>query len=127
MVKLKLWVKVQESEDPKKVKKAISNILPDLPIKEEENLFIINLDHQDLKFLRELIRVRKIGKTVLGQIIRHEKDNKSKLMFNKQAAFMGKTMLVDTYDLSPMGAIVLDIVNFGDTFVKWLTGYERNL
>ena len=126
MVKLKVWAKVGPTESKEKVSKALLSLFPKNLVSDDKNVLSIEIDHNELDYFREVMRIKKIEKTVFKQLLKFEKDDHTRLMFNKQAAFMGKFIVVDTYDLSPMGAIVLEIDGFNDDFLRWFTGLERD-
>jgi predicted RNA binding protein with dsRBD fold (UPF0201 family) len=126
LVKLKAWAEVGETEDEKKVEKAILGIFPGKTVEFREGKKSAELEIPDLQKLHEIFRVKKIGKTVMALLEKSERPNFMKLMFNKQAAFMGRVVLVDSQNLSPLGAIVLEIKEYDDAFLTWFTGFLRS-
>lgn len=121
MVKLRVWARVTETEDPEKVKRAILNIFPGTKLDDLSAGLVVD----DLKALRRLIKVKRIGKTVVGQLVRNLVDDKTNVFFHKQAAFVEKLAFVEKYEDSPGGAIVLEI-NWDVGLVSWLTGVEKS-
>jgi predicted RNA binding protein with dsRBD fold (UPF0201 family) len=126
LVKLKAWAEVGETESGEKVEKAILGIFPGENVESAEGRKFSILEIPDLEKLREIFRVKKIGKTVMALLEKSERPNFLKLMFNKQAAFMGRAVLVDSQNLSPLGAVVLEIKDYDDSFLHWLTGFLRS-
>ncbi len=124
MVRIRVWSKAGRTESAERVRAAVENLFPGVELKGNGQLEA-ELGPEDLRLIQRLIAVRKIGKTVRSQLLKNLRDGKTKLMFNKQAAFAGKLSLVEEYDESPMGAVVLEM-DWDDGMVEWLTGLSRN-
>jgi uncharacterized protein len=120
MVEMRVRARVGETEDEKRVVRAVGNIFPGVELRNGE----AGLRAGDLKNLKNKVSAKRIGRTVLGQLARNLHGGKTKLLFNRQAAFAGKVSLVETEEESPMGAIVLEL-NWDEGLVCWLTGAEK--
>jgi predicted RNA binding protein with dsRBD fold (UPF0201 family) len=126
VVKLKVWAKVEETESENRVETAILSLFPGKTVDCGEGRKTLGIEKKDLEKIREIFRVKKIGKTALKLLEKNERPNFTKIMFNKQAAFAGRVVLVDSYDLSPLGAVVLEIKDYDDDFLAWFTGFSRS-
>ncbi|MBR9689893.1 MAG: hypothetical protein GOV01_03290 [Candidatus Altiarchaeota archaeon] len=125
MVKLKVWAGVGETEDETKVNSALKNLFGEVEFKLVEGKLQGKMEHTCLNNLKHLARVKQIQASIFGQLSRNDVDGKTKLFLNKQAAFAGKFSLVQNYEDSPLGAIVVEF-NWDAKLFKWLTGLERN-
>jgi predicted RNA binding protein with dsRBD fold (UPF0201 family) len=121
MVKLKVLARVSETEDPERVRKAVRNLFPNINLEGET----AKLDICDLKELRMKIRAKRIGSTVVGQLVKNKSGETTKLMLHRQAAFVGKVTLVGKDRDSPGGAIILEL-GWDEDFISWLTGVEKS-
>ena len=121
MVKLTVRTDVLVTEKVERVSKAVGNLFPGIVLKGGVGKLVVS----DLKDLKNKIGVKKIGKTVLGQLVKNYQGGRTELRFNKQAAFAGKISLVENRGESPNGPIILE-VDWDIEFVSWLTGVEKN-
>ena len=117
---------INPSEDPKKVKTAILNIIPDCKITMEKFSIKGNSDSiHSLETIQESIlslQNQRIYKKILE---RNLKRNSTWFYLNKQAAFAGKLIPCEESDESPLGPIkiiltsnrieqIIDILIFED-------------
>ena len=104
--KIEVSASVNPSEDPEKVKKAISNILSinniqtgDFYIMAETN------DFQLMEKIYESVHSSRSQKVLQKQLERHRNNNSTWFFLNKQAAFVGKVVLCENEDESPLGPV----------------------
>ena len=104
--KIEVSASVNPSEDPEKVKKAISNILSisniqtgDFYIMAETN------DFQLMEKIYESIHSSRSQKVLQKQLERHRNNNSTWFFLNKQAAFVEKVVLCENEDESPLGPV----------------------
>lgn len=92
MVKIMLLCNVNPSEDPNKVKLAITKIFPDADIVLENNIYhgIATLDN-----FSRLIRDQKILDATRSIMISNMHNHHTSINLNKQAATVGKISFVD--------------------------------
>ena len=104
--KIEVSASVNPSEDPEKVKKAISNILSisniqtgDFYIMAETN------DFQLMEKIYESVHSSRSQKVLQRQLEKHMYNNSTWFFLNKQAAFVGKVVLCENEDESPLGPV----------------------
>ena len=104
--KIEVSSSVNPSEDPEKVKKAISNILSinniqtgDFYIMAETN------DFQLMEKIYESVHSSRSQKVLQKQLKKHMNNNSTWFFLNKQAAFVGKVVLCENEDESPLGPV----------------------
>ena len=104
--KIEVSASVNPSEDPEKVKKAISNILSisniqtgDFYIMAETN------DFQLMEKIYESIHSSRSQKVLQKQLEKHMNNDSTWFFLNKQAAFVGKVVLCENEDESPLGPV----------------------
>ena len=104
--KIEVSASVNPSEDPEKVKKAISNILSinniqtgDFYIMAETN------DFQLMEKIYESVHSSRSQKVLQKQLEKHMNNNSTWFFLNKQAAFVGKVVLCENEDESPLGPV----------------------
>ncbi|TRO62005.1 hypothetical protein E2P64_00540 [Candidatus Bathyarchaeota archaeon] len=124
MAKLTVWANAGSTEDPSKVRGAVLNLFPEAVLNGGGNLSG-QLRPEDLQDFRGIIRVKRIGKTVVGQLARNRDGDETRLFFHKQAAAAGKVALVEKYEDSPCGAIVLEFP-WDEGLISWLTEVEKS-
>jgi len=116
---------VEQSEDPKKVERAISNILLDTDI--EINLDSIKATSTNLESLSkiyETIQSRKIQKTYRYHLNKNLINNSTWFFLNKQAAFVNTISLCGEMEESPLGPIKLILKSDEiEQIIEWLIAY----
>ena len=120
--KIEVICPVNLSEDPEKVKQAISNIFPFSEIKNEN--FLIKAQSRELRSLE------KIYDTILSnqsqksytRNLEDNLDNDSTWFFlNKQAAFVEKVVICDETEESPLGPIKVILTSSNiDGIIDWI-------
>lgn len=106
---------IRPTEDPEKVKKAISTIIKIMEydvetISQEYRVMRVKCNNiQCLEPLRDAIRSQQIEPAVRAHLYRYLGERELIVLFHKQAAYMGKISLVDSDRESPLGPIKLEI------------------
>ncbi len=121
MVKVKVWCRVDELEDPDRVKKALTSIFPTIRFRRTEGGFEGEGKQKDLMFLKELVWSKRVLDTVRSSLIRNLKNNRTELMLHKQAAFAGKLGVVESDEESPFGAIHVLFEGNVEEFIDWFS------
>jgi len=124
--KVEMFCSVNPSEDPEKIKKAISNVLPYSTIKTE--IFLIIAQSKDLNSLEriyETIHLNNSQKIYRRNLEKNLKNDMTWFYINKQAAFVGKIAICEEAEESPLGPIkvILTSPNI-DEIIDWMVfGY----
>ena len=101
-----MFCSVNSSEDPNKIKKAISNIFPYSTL--ETKIFSISAQSKDLKSLEkiyEIIHTKQSQKIYRRNLEKNLENNTTWFYLNKQAAFVEKIAICEKSDESPLGPI----------------------
>lgn len=110
------------TEDPEKVRAALSNIFPGLEIKGDDPLYVESENEKSgLNTLKEMVWDKKILDTVRGRLLKSEYGGSVTLLLNKQAAFAGRLGVCDEGE-SPLGPIK---VTFSAGLVDWMSPQTR--
>lgn len=117
---------INPSEDPKKVKLAISNLFPKCEIK-TENFSIIGKSNtlDSLEKIHDSIHSTQSQRIYRRTLEKNFNNNSSWFYLNKQAAFANKVAICEESNESPLGPIkvILTSSNF-DRIISWLTFEE---
>ena len=104
--KIEAYAAVNPSEDPEKVRLAVSHVLLDANYKYEDgSIKATSKDLQSLAKIYDTIRSRKVTKTYRRQMRFHTHDTTTWFYLNKQAAFVGVIAICEEAGESPMGPI----------------------
>jgi predicted RNA binding protein with dsRBD fold (UPF0201 family) len=104
--KIEAYAAVNPSEDPEKVRLAVSHVLLDANFKYEDgSIKGISKDLQSLAKIYDIIRARRITKAYRRQLRFHTNDTTTWFYLNKQAAFVDVIAICEEADESPMGPI----------------------
>ncbi len=120
--KIEMFCSINPSEDPKKIIKAVSNIFPHSAI-ETGNFSVIaqSKDLQSLKKIYETIHAKQSHKIYRRNLEKNLENNTTWFYLNKQAAFVGKIVICDETDESPLGPIkVILTSSYLDRVVDWI-------
>jgi len=120
--KIKMVCPVNLSEDPEKVKQAISNIFLFSEIKNEN--FSIKSYSKKLRSLEKIYESMlstQSHKSYTRNLENNLKDDQTWFFLNKQAAFVKKVAICDESEESPMGSIkvILNSSNI-DGIIDWI-------
>ena len=113
---------VNSSEDPNKIKKAISNIFPYSTL--ETKIFSISAQSKDLKSLEkiyEIIHTKQSQKIYRRNLEKNLENNTTWFYLNKQAAFVEKIAICEKSDESPLGPIKVILTSSNiDGIIDWI-------
>ena len=120
--KIEMVCSVNLSEDPEKVKQAISNIFPFSEIKNEN--FSIKAQSKELRSLEKIyesISSTQSQKSYTRNLENNLEDDKTWFYLNKQAAFVEKIAICDEAEESPMGPIKVILTSSNiDGIIDWI-------
>jgi uncharacterized protein len=120
--KIEAYGAVTPSEDPEKVKLAISNIILDADYEYKEgSIKATSRDLQSLSKIQETIQGRKVNRVYRRQMRYNTKGDTTWFYLNKQAAFVNIVAICDEAEESPLGPIkvILHSRNL-ERLVDWL-------
>tara|TARA_B110000285_G_scaffold92211_1_gene105656 strand:- start:7 stop:405 length:399 start_codon:yes stop_codon:yes gene_type:complete len=121
--KVEIICPVNLSEDLDKIKQAISNIFPDLTIKNE--LFSIKAQSNELKSLEkisETISSSQSQKIYTRNLENNLEGDSTWFFLNKQAAFVGIVAICDEAEESPLGPIKVTLTSSNiDAVIDWIS------
>jgi predicted RNA binding protein with dsRBD fold (UPF0201 family) len=104
--KIEAYAAVNPSEDPEKVRLAVSHVLLDANYKYEDgSIKATSKDLQSLAKIYDTIRSRKVTRAYRRQMRFHTHDTTTWFYLNKQAAFVGVIAICEEAEESPMGPI----------------------
>ncbi len=126
--KIEMFCSVNPSEDPKKIKKAISNIFTNSTIKTET--FSISAQSKNLKSLEiiyETIHTKQSQKIYRRNLEKNLENDTTWFYLNKQAAFVEKIAICEEADESPLGPIKVIITSsYIDRIIDWfVSSYDE--
>ncbi len=120
--KIEMFCPVNPSEDPKKTKKAISNVFTHSIIKTEN--FSISAQSNDLQSLEkiyETIHTKKSQKIYRRNLEKNLENDTTWIYLNKQAAFVEKIAICEKADESPLGPIkVILTSSYIEKIIDWI-------
>ncbi len=120
--KIEMFVSINPSEDPEKIKNSISNIFPLSEIKIENfSVSAVSDKIESLEKIKETIHSKKSQNIYRKYLEKHLNQDTTWFYLNKQAAFVGKIAICEEAGESPMGPIkvILTSRNF-DRIINWL-------
>ena len=119
--KIEMFCSVNPSEDPKKIKKAISNIFTNSTIKTEN--FSISAQSKNLKSLEiiyEAIHTKQSQKIYRRNLEKNLEDDTTWFYLNKQAAFVEQIAICEEANESPLGPIKVILTSSNiDRIIDW--------
>jgi predicted RNA binding protein with dsRBD fold (UPF0201 family) len=113
-VKLYISARVNPSEDPEKVKKAIINLTDpkdEIKIEIMQDIIRVEAGEPTLKKLLQAIKDKDMTYLMLKLLNENKKGDKFFLMLNKQAAFVSRVVMCDDPKESPLGPIIIEFDN----------------
>ena len=121
--KIEMICPVNLSEDPEKVKQAISNIFPFSEIKNEN--FSIKAQSQELRSLEIIyneILLNQSQKSYTRNLEDNLDNDTTWFFLNKQAAFVEKVVICDEAEESPLGPIKVILTSSNiDGIIDWIS------
>ena len=120
--KIEMSTRINFSEDPTKVKKAIANIFPFSKIK-TENFEIVAKSKELRSFekIYETIHINHSQKVYNRSLENNLKNDTTWFFLNKQAAFVEKIVICDEAEESPLGPILVTLTSSNiDEVIDWI-------
>jgi len=120
--KIDIFCPVNPSEDPEKVKQAVTNIFPYSIIKNEN--FSIHAQSKELRSLEkiyETIHKNKSQKIYIRNLENNLENDTTWFLLNKQAAFVDKIVICEEPEESPLGPIKVTLTSSNiDAILDWI-------
>ena len=120
--KIEMICPVNLSEDPEKVKRAISNVFPFSEIKNEN--FSIKAQSKELRSLEKIydaILSNQSQKSYTRNLEDNLDNDTTWFFLNKQAAFVEKVVICDESEESPLGPIKVTLTSSNiDGIIDWI-------
>ena len=120
--KIDVLCTINPSEDPSKVKEAISNVLPRIEIHTSNNS--LEATSQNLEVLSNIfdaINSRKTYRVYRRCLTKNRRDDSTWFYLNKQAAFVEKIAICEKADESPLGPIKVILTSSNiDRIIDWI-------
>lgn len=126
--KINAYCQVNPSEDPKKIERAVSNVLSNMDICiKDDSLKATSTTLESLLNIHEKIHSRNTQK-VYGRNLKRNLTNDSTWFYlNKQAAFVNVITLCENADESPLGPIKIILQSKQiEKIVDWLVSNLNN-
>jgi len=113
---------INPSEDPSKVKQAVSNVLPDMEIQADDtSLKASSQNLESLSNIYETIHSHRSQRTYRRFMKKNLRENTTWFYLNKQAALADSVVLCDEADESPLGPIKIILTsNAIEEIIDWL-------
>ena len=126
--KIEMFCSVNPSEDPEKIKKAISNIFPNSTLKTEN--FSISATSKDLNSFEKIyqtIHSKQSQRIYRRSLEKNLNNNTTWFYLNKQAAFVEKIAICEESEESPLGPIKVFLTSSNiDGIIDWIVfGYDN--
>lgn len=120
--KIEVYCSINPSEDPKKVKQAITNILSDIDIEiNKESLKATSTNLESLEKIYDAIHSHQSKNAYRRQLNQNLHDDSSWFYLNKQAAFVNTIALCSESEESSLGPIKIVLISKNiDTIIEWL-------
>ncbi len=120
--KIEIFCSVNPSEDPEKIKKAISNVFSYSTIKNE--IFSVTAHSKELRSLEkiyETIHLTRSQKIYRRNLEKNLKNDTTWFYLNKQAAFIEKIAICEDAEESPLGPIKVILTSSNiDRIIDWI-------
>lgn len=120
MTRIKIRVKIQPTEDPKKVAEAIRNIFGDISLKQHDQEFTALLEGMvSLQTFRSIIAQDRIRDTLRKVFTRWSNGDRLGFGLNRQAAY-AKHVSINLENEDPMGPIEVEIIGNIEKVIEYL-------
>lgn len=119
---IETYCEVNPSEDPEKVRQAISNVLLDVEYKVQDgSIKSASKNLESLSRIYEVIRSKKTARAFRRQMKKNLYEDSTWFYLNKQAAFVNVVALCEKADESPLGPIKIIIKSKNvEDVIEWL-------
>ena len=123
-----VYCSINPSEDPSKVKQAVSNVLPDIEIQADNtSLKATSQNLESLSNIYETIHSHRSQRIYRRFMNNNLRGNTTWFYLNKQAALADSVVLCEEADESPLGPIkIILISNAIEEIIDWLTRGQNN-
>ncbi|KAG2478689.1 MAG: hypothetical protein NPMRTH1_350014 [Nitrosopumilales archaeon] len=117
-----VYCSINPSEDPSKVKQAVSNVLPDMEIQADDtSLKASSQNLESLSNIYETIHSHRSQRAYRRFMKKNLRENTTWFYLNKQAALADSVVLCDEADESPLGPIKIILTsNAIEEIIDWL-------
>ena len=117
-----MFCSVNSSEDPEKIKQAISNVFTNSKIKNENySISAISKDLNSFEKIYETIQLNKSQKSYRRSLEQNLKNDSTWFYLNKQAAFVEKIAICEEAEESPLGPIKVVLTSSNiDGIIDWI-------
>jgi len=125
---IEAYCSINPSEDPSKVKQAVSNVLTDMEIQvDNTSLKATSQNLESLSNIYETIHSHGSQRIYRRFMNKNLKENTTWFYLNKQAALADSVVLCDEADESPLGPIKIILTsNVIEEIIDWLTQRQNN-
>ncbi len=125
--KIDVLCTINPSENPSKVKEAISNVLPRIKIHKSNNS--LEATSQNLEVLSNIfdaINSRKTYRVYRRCLTKNRRDDSTWLYLNKQAAYANTVVLCNEAEESPLGPIKIILTSKSiEQIIDWLVSKDQ--
>jgi len=123
-----VYCSINPSEDPSKVKQAVSNVLPDMEIQADStSLKATSQNLECLSNIYETIHSHRSQRIYRRFMNKNLEENTTWFYLNKQAALADSVVLCDEADESPLGPIKIILTSDAiEEIIDWLTRGQNN-
>jgi len=120
--KIDVYCSINPSEDPQKIKQAVSNVFENMEIKIEKDLLKANSQNlESLSKIHDVIHNRGVQKTYRYHLNKNLLKNSTWFYINKQAAFVSAVSLCEEAEESPLGPITVTLTSRNiEKIIEWL-------
>jgi len=117
-----VYCSINPSEDPSKVKQAVSNVFPDMELQTDNtSLKASSQNLESLSNIYETIHSHRSQRTYRRFMKKNLRENTTWFYLNKQAALADSVVLCDEADESPLGPIKIILTsNVIEEIIDWL-------
>ena len=125
--KIDMFSSINLSEEPNKIKTALTNIFPNSIVKTENfSVHATSDDLNSLEKIHEIIHSKHSQKTYRRNLEKNLENDSTWFYLNKQAAFVGKIAICEEAEESPLGPIkvVLSSPNI-DKLIDWMISRDN--
>jgi len=118
-----VYCSINPSEDPSKVKQAVSNVLSNIEIQTDDtSLKASSQNLESLNNIYETIQSHRSQRAYRRFMKKNLRENTTWFYLNKQAALADSAVLCDEEDESPLGPIKIILTsNAIEEIIDWLT------
>jgi len=120
--KIEMFSSVNPSEDPEKIKIAISNIFPYSTIKTENySISAVSKELRSFEKIYEVIHNNRFQKVFSRNLEKNLENDATWFYLNKQAAFVGRIVICEEAEESPLGPIKVTLTSLNiDQIIDWI-------